>query len=70
MVDDFEPPKYYGQPMIDDENIERIKETIKNMGLGRGVEESKISELMSLSSMFNPKIKPDKNRSYREGEYH
>ena len=46
---DYEPPKYYGQPMNED-----IDKTLKEK---YGIE-------------FTPEIKADKNREYKEGEYH
>ncbi len=49
LVDDFEPPKYYGQSMIEDE----LNEEFAKMGVG-----------------IVPSIKADKNRIYKEGEYH
>ena len=46
---DYEPPKYYGQPM-NEEVDKKLKEEF-------GVE-------------FTPSIKADKNKPYKEGEYH
>ena len=46
---DYEPPKYFGQPM--NEKIDKI------MAEEYGIE-------------FNPTIKADKNKAYKEGVYH
>ena len=47
--EDYVPPKYYGESMMNEETAKKCKE---------------------LGFELKPTIKADKNRKYKEGEYH